>query len=313
MSMRRRLLSLVALLSLFGLGTGCTRQAPPSDGPWNRDLYMLESSDGLSFGESRLFVERGGVPSVTRDAKGRLIAVFQWFPFDRREAFDRVAVRISGDEGKTWSDPQPIEVKGLPAGYQRPFDPAITLLDDGRIRVYFTSSAGDPGPGRQTQIYSGVSSDGVGYTFEPGARFAVEGERAFDCSIARMGKAWHYFSPVAGPEARALHAVSDDGLNFTRLPDITLPEQGASWIGNPVATEEGLRFYGSGPQGVWSAFSQDGSNWQMEVGTRAQGGDPAVVQRRDGSFLMIVTGQTRAGSAPRPIERSDAAAPQPLR
>ena len=41
------------------------------------------------------FVERAGVPCVIRDAKQRLGADFQWFPFDREEAFDKVAVVFS--------------------------------------------------------------------------------------------------------------------------------------------------------------------------------------------------------------------------
>ena len=36
-----------------------------------------------------------GVPCVIRDAKQRLGADFQWFPFDREEAFDKVAVVFS--------------------------------------------------------------------------------------------------------------------------------------------------------------------------------------------------------------------------
>src|SRR4051812_24335914 len=112
---------------------------PPRYGPWHRDLHVQESADGLRFGQSRVFVERAGVPSLCRDRQGRLLAVFQWFPFDRREAFDKVAVLTSTDDGGTWDKPQPNAVRNLPAGYERPYDPTIVLLDDGRLRLYFTS------------------------------------------------------------------------------------------------------------------------------------------------------------------------------
>lgn len=51
-------------------------QPPPGSGPWNNDLVIAESADGRRFGEARRFVERGGVPSLIRDSKGRLIAAF---------------------------------------------------------------------------------------------------------------------------------------------------------------------------------------------------------------------------------------------
>lgn len=294
--MRQRVVLFAVVFNMVCVFVAFGQPPLPQDGPWNRDLYISESPDGLKFGQRILFTERAGVPSVIRDAKGRLVVAFQWFPLNRREAFDRVAVRISSDDGKTWSDPQPIVVKEMPAGYQRPFDPTLALLDDGRIRIYFTSSPGGPPRNQQTQIYSAISSDGVNYTFEPGVRFAINGGQAFDCSIVRFGKTWHYFSPVPGPEARAYHAVSEDGLRFTRLPDISLPIRGANWIGNPIALKDGMRFYGSGAGG-WSAFSRDGSEWQVDKDTRFKGGDPTVAQRHDGSFLMIITGEPRRDRA----------------
>src|SRR5688572_2267967 len=80
----------VSILALALLPLMAGAQPPPGSGPWNNDLVIAESTDGRRFGEPRRFVERGGVPSLIRDGKGRLIAAFQWFPFDRREAFDRI-------------------------------------------------------------------------------------------------------------------------------------------------------------------------------------------------------------------------------
>ena len=78
--------------------------------PWNNDLKMLRSMDGMEFTERTTFVERAGVPCLTQDKNGRLIAVFQWFPFERRDAFDKIAVKFSEDSGKTWSAPRAIEL-----------------------------------------------------------------------------------------------------------------------------------------------------------------------------------------------------------
>ena len=74
-------------------------------GPWNRDLDWYESSDGLAFSRKGTFVERGGVPALIRSPDGNLFAVFQWFPLNRREAFDQVALKISSDQGRTWTAP----------------------------------------------------------------------------------------------------------------------------------------------------------------------------------------------------------------
>ena len=60
----------------------------------------------------------GAVP--TRGAVDADIAAFQWFPREKTKDFDRVAVKVSTDEGKTWSDPQPIKLEGMPDDYLRP-------------------------------------------------------------------------------------------------------------------------------------------------------------------------------------------------
>src|SRR4051794_17847824 len=124
---------------VFTVATALSLGQQPQYGPWHRDLYVQESADGLRFGQARVFVERAGVPSLCRDRQGKLLAVFQWFPFDRREAFDKIAVMTSDDDGRTWAKPQPVQVRDLPPGHERPYDPTIVLLNDGRLRLYFTS------------------------------------------------------------------------------------------------------------------------------------------------------------------------------
>jgi len=84
--------------------------------------------------------ERAGVPTLARLGDGRLIAAYQHFPQDDQRNFDRVAVRFSSDEGRTWTAPAPIEVNGMEPGLSRQFDPTLVPLPDGRIRIYFTSN-----------------------------------------------------------------------------------------------------------------------------------------------------------------------------
>jgi hypothetical protein len=289
---------------------------PQRFGPWDRDLVIATSADGLVFSDPKLFVERGGVPHVARDAKGRLIAAFQWFPIDKPDAFDRVAVRISEDGAKTWGEPMPARFKDLPAGQQRPFDPTLILLEDGRLRMYFTSTHPDR---RTPAIYSAVSTDGVEYTFEPGVRLGVEGEPVIDCAAVRPGKVTHLFSPVQ-KTSRAYHAVSDDGLTFKRVDDVSIENdrsRGRAWLGCALAIGDGnMRFYGTGNRDDgWSATSADGVAWKLDETTRGLGLDPGVAPAGDKRFVVIGTGPNRKDAGqwkpPPPRDRGDRKSPEP--
>lgn len=255
------------------------------NGPWTRDLGMATSEDGTTFTGAKTFVERAGVPSVIRAADGRLVAAFQWFPQDD-EAFDKVAVAFSEDDGETWTEPELIVVDGLPEGYQRPFDPTLALAEDGKIRLFFTSSVGKPGPNSSMEIYTGISDDGVTYEYE-GQSFAVDGDRAYDSAALLFGGVWHLLTPLS-PKLGAYHGTSDDGVAFDRADDIEF--DGYNWTGNLVAWgDEAMRFYGgaSGPGGIWWSETTDGETWSDPVTTGLNGGDPGIVELGDGSYLII--------------------------
>ena len=288
----------VLALATTLLARAVLAQDRPEHGPWNRDLYVSESADGLSFGKERLFVERGGVPTLVRDARGRLVAAFQWFPFDQRESFDRVAVMVSEDDGKSWSRPRTIQVEGLPSDFMRPFDPTLVLQEAGRLRLYFTSHSRER---RAPAIYSAVSADGARYTFEPGMRFGVEGKPVIDCAVGRLGKQWHFFAPVQGERGQGYHAISDDGRSFRRLENVSI-DGDRQWLGCAVTTEKGLRFLGSGRGGVWSAISGDGAKWTLEDRSRGRHLDPGVARTTDGRWLLIGTGPLRADAGPPPFD-----------
>lgn len=256
-----------------------------AEGPWKGGLWVATGNDGATWSTPQPLVGPAGVPSLARTSAGRLVATFQWFPFDRPEAFDRVAVSFSEDGGATWTEPVPIHVDGLPAGYMRPFDPTVVALDDGRLRLYFTSNTG---PGSVNAFYSAISSDGITYDWEPGVRFSP-GRGTVDCAVAYWNGLWHLMSPVGAPHEGAYHAVSDDGLQFTRQADI--PSSGSfNWLGNLVAADGALRFYGNSPAGLWHAESRDGQSWTAPVLISIHGGDPAVVVTDQGLWLLVFVG-----------------------
>lgn len=292
--MQRFAFTFLALFSALPPCQAQPRQPPPSQGPWQNDLVQRIRSESNDFGAERVFVERAGVPSLARDHEGRLGAAFQWFPADDREAFDKVAIAISADQGKTWTRPQTAAFHGLPPHLSRPFDPTLVVLDDGRIRLYFTSN---PTGNRlierdSTAIYSAVSDNGLDYEFEPGERFGVAGERVLDCAVLRLGKTWHMYAPIGRPEDGAYHAESADGLTFTRQADIPSLD-GVNWTGNLVAYEQGMRFYGSSRQGLWHAFSADGRTWTAPTFLGFRGGDPASVFVTSAQELLIYVSTPR--------------------
>lgn len=297
-----RLRLLVTLLALpFALPLLLAQQPTPGTGPWDRDLILRTGTDGTTFGPEALFEKASGVPSLVRDKQGRLLAAFQWFPSRESPDWDRVAVKIYLDGGATWSTPQAITVAALPDGYQRPFDPTLAVLDDGRIRIYFSSSPNaTPIPDASVGTYSAISNDGIHFTFEPGRRFGVPGTAVVDPAVLRLGDTWHFTSPIAGRQDAAYHAVSSDGLNFTRVADITSAD-GLNWLGNLVPYQDGMRFYGNSSHGLWWAFSKDGSTWTPPTFLSFGGGDPAVVATGDGRFHIVYVGQPSGSTSDRTL------------
>lgn len=314
-------------------------QPPPQhfdgDGPWNRDVIVYRASVSGAVEKAATFA-RAGVPTIARLKDGRLIAAHQHFPENDPENFDKVAARFSGDEGRTWTAPQVIQVAGLPDEMRFPFDPTLVPLPDGRVRLYFTGNMGRTFGPSTPAIRSAISTDGVNYTYEPGARFAVEGRAVIDCAVVLHLGVFHLFAPDNGvgpnpgqrrgnepPADRprdgvGYHATSTDGLKFTRVGDVQI-EGRRRWLGNAQSDGRLITFYGTGegvntaggrPRGnLWMATSVDGQNWQLVNSPVVSGGDPGAVGTREGGLVIVITGEPRPGTPGggmrRPLLRPD--------
>ena len=281
---------LLCTLWLQLLSISCIGQGSP---PWNNPLNIAWSSDGITFNSPIVFQDSSGVPSVIKWKGDTLIAAFQWFRLPKPSpSWDRVATKFSYDNGLTWTQPIPVVVNGLPANYQRPFDPTLTVFGNDNIRMYFSSGNGVPVGGLDSTIntYSAKSSDGINFFFESGPRVDKPVNPVIDPAVVYFNTGWHYLAPIGSPQQGAYHCVSPDGLNFTPVPNIP-SDNSHNWTGNfTIVSHTELRFYGSGMR-IWYNSSPNGGIWSGYVNTNIQGGDPAVVKISENKYLMVYVGQ----------------------
>jgi hypothetical protein len=270
------------------LGSAAVSIAQRRTEPWLNDVAVFRvDSAGRAHQLSRF--SRAGVSSLARLTDGRVVAAYQAFPNGRTDPdFDRVAVRFSTDEGDAWSEPQPIRLIGWPADMRTPFDPTLVTLPDGRVRLYFTSHRGKGPAVDQPAIYSAVSSNGVDYVVDPGVRFHIAGRPVIDCAVVIHQGTFHLFAPENDAAPRGYHAVSPDGLSFTRQPDLSL--SGRRWLGAAHSDGALMTFVGTAVDGaLWTATSTDGQAWTAQSRLNVPGADPGAVTRRGGDWLVSVT------------------------
>src|SRR3989338_7445077 len=136
---------------------------PPSadtKGPWDGSLMVTTSSDGLTFEEGTLVLERAGVPNLLLTSSGKLILTYQFFSYEDEELFGVIAYSLSEDDGKTWSSPEKITLEDLPDAVgsgKVPMDPTLVETEDGALRLYFTYHAQCT---QKATLYSATAADG---------------------------------------------------------------------------------------------------------------------------------------------------------
>lgn len=275
--------------------------------PWATGLRIARSTDGTQLDQPRPFQDSCGVPSAVQWHGDTIVCVFQWARApEGSPTWDRVAVKFSYDGGETWTEPVPVNFTGFPDGFQRPFDPTLTVLSDNSLRMYFSGSLIMPPPGQDSLIntYSAHSTDGLTFTYEPGARVDHPTQRVIDPAVAFFNNAWHYESPIGAPQDGAFHFISPDGLTFTQVPNIP-SDPGHNWTGNYlVDSDSELRFYGTGPQ-MWYKSSANGGEWGGYVSCGIPGADPTVVKLGIGRYVAIFVGPLLTDSEELPIIPQD--------
>jgi uncharacterized protein (TIGR02145 family) len=275
-----------------GITQNIFKNQPSNNGPWNNPLKIAFSNDGINFNSEKIFQDSSGVPSAIKWKGDTLVCVFQWFrqPINS-VTWDRVAVKFSFERGKSWTEPVPIIINGLPSNYQRPFDPTLVVLDNNKLRMYFSSGIQiSQGLDSAINTYSAISSDGINYQFESSARYDNPIQKVIDPAVINFGNEWHYISPKGAPQDGAFHCTSNDGLIFSEKAIIP-SDNFHNWTGNfMVDNSSELRFYGCG-QNIWFNNSSDGYIWQGYNTTNLRGGDPTVVKIDNSDYLAIYVGE----------------------
>lgn len=259
--------------------------------PWLSPVKICSSTNGVSFGTSTVFQDSSGVATIIRvgsSTSDTLMAAFQWFPMPMgNPKWDKIAVKFSYNGGATWTTPTTCSFTGLPANYQRPFDPALLQLPNGQIRMYFSSGVSSP-PAGGIDTYSGISTDGINYNFESSARFDDASKHAIDPSVIKFGSAYYYNSWTSNQNDGAHRAISSDGLTFTTQAMFPY-DNNHLWLGNYMVDGSLLKFYGCG-NGMWVNSSNDGVSWNGYTNISIMGADPAVVKNKSGTYIMLYTG-----------------------
>ncbi|MBS7615064.1 hypothetical protein KEJ18_04965 [Candidatus Bathyarchaeota archaeon] len=261
---------------------GVGRGSPPSgtdpnaDGPWNHRIMEATSADGLTWIKSNFIVsEQASVPDVIVDENGRVRVYY----VDYKNG--GISVAIFDDSSWIYK-----KVVGVTPEW---VDPDVVLLPTGEYRLYAFYMAPSV---EQHEIYSAISTDGVSFQQENEVRYREES--ITDPDVIRMGDVWRMF---VSKGSTTVSLTSTDGLTFTR--EAELPINGS--VTCTIQVEGGYRiYYHSHVPGkglcIFSAFSQDGENWQIE-GIRLEPGgegtldhwgvgDPAVVRMPDGTYRM---------------------------
>lgn len=280
------------IASVVLLLVGCNSQEeassliPDTKGPWDGAIYMASSEDGLNFDGKTLLFEQAGVPNLLKLQNDDLVLTYQYFSSESKDMFDVIAYSYSDDNGENWTETKAVKIEGLPSPQEIgrvPMDPTLVQLEDGRLRLYFTFHAKG---NKSAALYSATASDS-----NIDSIFSVEttpalilNENLLDPAVVFFDGLWHHYT-WRGEDNDNYHSTSKDGLSFTRQDDINLE---MDFLGQVIPFEDGLRFYGTG-DGVVSAFSSDGYNWEIDKEKIVQGADPAVQQLNDGTYLMVYT------------------------
>jgi predicted GH43/DUF377 family glycosyl hydrolase len=187
--------------------------------------------------------------------------------------------------------------------------PSLIRLRDGRYRLYLQARAyGSDNNADGVNIVSLISTDGIQWDVEPGTRISHGSESDVDSEAGEpgvyLGLDGKYYMAYTGryiganPDGvnqkmhRVVFAVSDDGLNWTKLNQHYTGSYDDAWTGFASSADvhivngQYVIYYTSGRK-IIRAASQDGLIWVRQEIAIAAGHDSTMVEY-DGVYYMFV-------------------------
>jgi len=166
-----------------------------------------------------------------------------------------IAVNAAAD-GVTFSS--------VPANYPAGLSRSIVTLPDGHFRMYYFAAS------TSVDLSSAVSSDGLNWTVESGARYSDPTIGFTRAAVLPNGGLLLYFQMTVGTIGSAL---SSDGLSFSFEGPVVLPQPDATFSWNdPGVIYFGGQFHmvltknltSGGLATLWHARSTDGRTWTVD-------------------------------------------------
>jgi hypothetical protein len=151
----------------------------------------------------------------------------------------------------------------MPANYPPGISRSIVALTDGRFRMYYFAD------GTTADVSSAISSDGLNWTVEPGARYSDPNIGAIR-ALAVPGGSYRIYYPN-GSGLTSL--ISNDGLSFAPEGPVTMTGADNSYAWGPSAPAYiGGQYHmvitrtpnSTGVSELWHAVSADGRNWTLD-------------------------------------------------
>lgn len=290
-------LPFVAVMTTIAVGQ--TSRPTTQTQPPTSVLRIAYSKDGLAFTDAdKVLVRNASAPALVRLPDGQLLAVFDYGGGSPGGA-QTMAVSRSADDGRTWSRPRAIRFSGAGAPGTRCGHASLVLMPNKLLRLYFVALAADKEANREqgsevATIFSAVSRNGLEYKLDQDVQVRTDGGWDAQPTLVQVGSRIDlYIDSVddagSGQKAQgglAMRLTSPDGRHFRwAVPQRT---SGLRFVGSAVSEGKRCRAYLSAEGGVRSMASSDGVVWKPEEGIRlAKGWDPAVVQLKDETFLML--------------------------
>lgn len=134
-----------------------------TEGPYHDKISYATNTNLLNWTDSeKTLVKHASVPGAIY--KNGTIYVY-FVDVSEEGKPEQIRLIKSTDGGKTWSDKEVTNLKGI--GSKVPVDPAPFVLDDGRIRLYYFDISTTKNPSIREEgnkMYSAISDDSEKFT-----------------------------------------------------------------------------------------------------------------------------------------------------